>query len=142
MSDLVSMQVSPEIIKPIVEAKIKDAIASALGGPDAIVEQVVKQVLTQKVSANGNVSSYSSDNKYTWIDAVVTSQIREAVQTQIKEQMTVVNGVIQEEVKKFLQSKKGSSHIAQLLCSSMANSIGNLYRTTVNVSFQDTSNED
>lgn len=135
MSDLVSMQVSPEIIKPIIEAKIKEAISAALGGPDAIVKEVVNRVLTQKVSANGSVSSYSSDNKYNWIDAVVTKQIEEAVKVQITEQISSAGGLIQKEVEKFLQSKKGSSHIATLLCASMASSIGSMYRTTVKVQF-------
>ncbi|MGJ1499658.1 hypothetical protein ACR79R_20265 [Sphingobacterium spiritivorum] len=139
MSDLVSMQVSPEIIKPIIETKIKEAIAAALGGPDAIVKEVVTRVLTQKVNSKGNVSSYSSDNKYNWIDAVVTTQIEEAVKEQIKDQMIKANGLIQKEVEKFLLSKKGSSQIASLLCSSMANSIGSLYRTSVKVEFSEIS---
>lgn len=139
--NLVSMQVSPEIIKPIVEAKIKEAISSALGGPDAIVKEVVDRVLTQKVNSSGGVSSYSSDNKYTWMDVVVTKQIEEAVKKQIEEQIQNANGLIQKEVEKYLQSKKGSSEIASLLCASMAKSIGRLYTTTVKVQFKENEND-
>lgn len=136
-NNLVTMNVSPDIIKPIVETKIKEAIAAALGGSDSIVKHVVEQVLHSRVNDKGNVSSYSSDNKYTWLDIVITNQIKDIVRETLQEQIKDVSGNIKKEIEKFLQSKKGSSNIASLLCASMADSIGSNYNSYVEVKFSE-----
>lgn len=142
MSDLVSMNISPDIIKPIVQAKINEAIAAALGGPESIVASIVDRVLATKVNEHGNVGSYSSDNKYTWLDAVVSKQIKEAVTIAVKEEIINSSSQIKSAIKKHIQSKQGSSDLADLLLSSLTKSIENQYRTTVSVEFKKQSSND
>jgi len=84
MSD-VNLTISKEVVTPIVEAKIKEAILLALGGGDVLIDKVVNNILTQKVAANGTVSNYSSDNKYSWMEIAVTNSINNAARLAIQE---------------------------------------------------------
>lgn len=107
--DTVSLQISKDIVNPIIETKVKEAILEALGGRDKVVQAVIQEVLTRKCSANGTVSQYSGDNKFTWLDVVVTKQIREAVETELKAIIAQSSNEIKAELIRQLQTKKGAS---------------------------------
>lgn len=126
MSDQnVTLQIGKEIVTPIVEAKIKGAIAEALGGTGAIVEMVVDQIINQKVNSDGKVSSYGSDNKFTWLDVTVTNKIKEAVKEELTNQISLSAQSIKAELIKQIQTKKGSSLVAQALLSGLQGTFNN-----------------
>ena len=81
----VQLTISKEVVTPIVEAKVKEAVLAAMGGADEIVKNVLNGILTQKVGSDGRVSSYSTDNKYSWLDIVLTKQIKESAEQAIRE---------------------------------------------------------
>lgn len=81
--DLVSLTVDKEIIAPIVEKHLKLAILEAFGGQDEIIGKIIKEILHKKVDEKGQVSSYSSDNKYSWIDITLRNTIEKAVRTEL-----------------------------------------------------------
>ena len=132
MSD-VQLTISKEIVNPIVEAKVKEAILAAMGGADQIVENAVKGILTQKVNSEGKVSNYSSDNKYSWIDIILTKQIKEYAEQAIKETLGKNSLVIKDELIKQLQSKKGSSIAAKALLDAMSGSFSKNWRSNINI---------
>lgn len=114
MDNNVSLTISKDIVNPIVEAKIKEAIIAAMGGSQEIIEKVVQQILTQKVDAMGKVSSSSYD-KLSWLDFMVTKKIEEAVKVEIAELITQSASNIKDALIKNLQSKKGSNLVAKAL---------------------------
>jgi uncharacterized phage protein gp47/JayE len=139
--DTVSLQISKDIVTPIVETKIKEAILEAMGGKEKVIQSVVNEVLTRKVSANGNVSQYSSDNKFTWIDVIVTQQIRTAVEAEVKSITAQASSTIKDELIKQLQSKKGASKVAEALLSSLNGSFASVYSSKFNISFKSKGDE-
>ena len=132
----VSLTISKDIVNPIVETKIKEAILSAMGGQDEILKKILDQIMYQKVNSEGRVSSYSSENKYPWIDILISQKIQDAVKLAITELFTTKQDVIKAEIIKKLMSKTGAEKFASALLS--ANSqIANKYATKITVSFGD-----
>jgi hypothetical protein len=129
----VSLTISKEIVTPIVEAKIKEAIIEALGGANEVVARVVNTVLHQKVGADGKVSSYSSENKFDWLDVIVSSQLREAVTKELQAQISKSTEVIKDELIRALQTKKGATGVANALLSGLEQTFAQTWTSTVNV---------
>lgn len=132
MSD-VQLTIGKEIVNPIVEAKIKEAILSALGGGEQLIAKVVDQILKQKVNEKGSVSSYSHDNKFTWLDVVLTNQINEIARDAIKEEISKNSQVIKEALVKNLQSKKGANLVANALLDAMNGSFTQSWRSSIKI---------
>lgn len=129
----VQLTISKEIVTPIVEAKIKEAILAAMGGKESLIEGVVNAIISKKVDKNGKVSSYSHDNKYTWLDIVVTEQIHKATEEAIKEVIANQSENIKEAIIKQLQSKKGASLAAQALIDSLNGTFSKSWLSTIKV---------
>ena len=71
----VSLSISKELVNPIIQAKINEAIISALGGQDELIRKSVDAIMNTKVNDQGKVSSYSSDNKYTMLEIIAKNKI-------------------------------------------------------------------
>lgn len=132
MSDL-NFSISKDIVNPIVEAKIKDAIASALGGSELLMAKAIESVLYQKVDASGKVSSYSSDNKHTWLDIVVTKQIEEAIKKELTSAISETSVKIKDALVAHLQTKKGANLVAAALIDGMNDTFKNNWNSKVSV---------
>lgn len=132
MSD-VQLTISKEVVAPIVEAKIKEAILGALGGKESVIEKVVNEILNKKVSSNGTLSSYSSDNKYSWIDIVLTKTIQEQTEAAIKEHLATASIPIKEAIIKNLQSKKGAEMAAQALLSALNGTFQSSWTSSIKI---------
>lgn len=112
-SSLVNLSIPENVTKPIVAAKIQEAVLAALGGADKIVEGIIHRVCSEKVDPkDGKVSNYSSSNTMTWIDYHVTTIIEKAVNEELKKQLDAGALPIKDALIKVMQSKAGSSKIA------------------------------
>lgn len=131
----VNLTISKEIVTPIVQAKINEAIITAMGGSEQILAKVVQDVLTRKVDRDGKTSSYSSDNKHNWIDIVVTQQIHEAVKEAMTEILTSRKEQIRDAIKKQLSSQKGINAFAESLVSATAKTFESMYSSSISVEF-------
>lgn len=134
--DNVSLTISKDIVQPIVNAKINEAILLAMGGSEFLIAKVVEQVFTQKVNQDGHISTYNSDNKYNWIDAVVTKTIKEATTIAINEIISTKQDLIKNEIIKQMSSKKGIEGFATQLLSGVSK-ITESYYSKVIVEFKD-----
>lgn len=109
--------ISQELVKTIVETHVKAAITEALGGGEQLINKVVTAIINQKVDKDGKVSSYSSENKYNWLDIVLTKQIQDLVVAEIKEQLLSMSSPIKKCIIKNLKTNEGAQAVADgLLC--------------------------
>lgn len=131
----VSLTISKEIVTPIVQAKVNEAIIAAMGGKDEIIEKVVSLILNQKVGYDGKVSTYSSDNKYSWLDMTVTKQIQEAVKVELKTVVSESTEQIKQALIKQLKSNKGANKVAEAIVSGLSQTFASEYRSSVSISF-------
>lgn len=133
----VNLTISKEIVNPIVEAKIRESLIAALGGQDELIKKVLDNIINQKVNGEGSVSSYSSDNKYTWLEITVSKQMREATKSALLEMLQERHEEIKVEIKKQLSSKKGIEKFASAMLDAQASKISEKYNTKIDISFND-----
>lgn len=136
MAGDVSITVSQEIVAPILEAKIKAAIAHAMGGEEELLNKVLNTILFQKVTSDGKLSQYSSDNKYNWFDVIITKTIQEQVKEAVIEEVKLQSDVIKDFVKGQLKTAKGSSAVAEALVDAMNNSFANKWTSKFEINFK------
>lgn len=134
MENNVSLTISKEIVQPIVKAKIEEAILQAMGGGETLIKTVIESIFNRKVNSEGNVSTYSGDNKYNWLEVVVTNQIKIAVQDSVKDLLANRQNEIKAAITKQLSSKKGIEAFAQALIEGTGK-ISERYQSSVEVKF-------
>jgi len=130
----VNLTISKDIVNPIVQAKINEAIIAAMGGGQELINKVVTSILNEPVASDGKKSNYQSDNKYRWIDLAVTSQIQAAVKEAITEILSSRKDEIKQAIVKQLSNRKGIEQFAEALLNGTAK-LSELYRQTINVNF-------
>lgn len=135
-NNLINLGISPELVKPIVEQHIKAAITEAFGGSEKVIEKVINGILTQKVTANGSVSNYNSENKFNWIDVVLTNTIREVAKEAIKEEVTKNTSVIKDAIIEQLRSKEGSDKVASAILDCINDTFKDSWRSNITISLE------
>lgn len=129
----ISLTISKEIVNPIVNAKIQEAILSAMGGGDILIAKAVDYLFNQKVDSNGKISTYQSDNKYTWLEVNVTNQIRKAVEDATKEVLLSRQDILKAAIIKQLSSKKGIEQLAEAI---IKGTMPQQYSSRIDVKFE------
>lgn len=109
-----TFQIPKEIINPIIQAHVNDAVIKALDGPGQIVTRAIAGVLQTKVDSNGKPSSYNSDRDRTWIDWVIGDCIQKAARDAIEQTLSKHTDRIREEITAQL-AKKNSPLVKQLI---------------------------
>lgn len=135
-SSLVNLSIPQSVTQPIVAAKIQEAVLAALGGSEQIISAVIKQICETKVNSSGQVSSYSSDNKFSWLDYHVTEVIQKEVKQEIQNQLAIGSQAIKEELIRQLQTKKGASKVAEGLLSSLNGTFAQSWSSKIEISFE------
>lgn len=115
MADTIDIKVSQDLVKPIIEEKMKAAIVEALGSGKEIIEQVVDRILKDKVGSDGQKSRYDSDNKYTFIDMTLRNAIQESCKESLKEFVAQYKEQIKAEIERQLKTKKGMDKFSAAL---------------------------
>lgn len=135
---LVNLSIPENVTKPIIAAKIQEAITVAMGGADKIIAGVVKQICETRVNpSNGRVdTSYSSNNTMPWMDYHVTQLLQDAIREELSKQIKDVAGPVKDELIKQIQSKKGAQNIATALLASLNGSFGSEYTSKIEVKFE------
>lgn len=131
--NLINLGISPELVKPIVEQHIKAAITEAFGGSEKVIENVIHGILTQKVNESGTISSYSGDNRFNWIDVVLTKTIQEVAKEAIKEEISKSASVIKGVIVEQLRSKEGADKVATAILDCMNDTFKDSWRSNIQI---------
>ena len=134
-NNLMSLNLSADMIKPIIEKTIQANVLSALNGWEGVVTDMVNTVLTTKVDKNGVISCYSSENRYTWIEVNLNRRIKELVEGEVKKQIEESAEAIREAVRKQITSKAGSNAVAKAVVDGLIGSFEKSWNSTINISF-------
>ena len=134
MSDL-EMKVSGNLVREIVEAKIKTAIVSELGDTDELVAKAVDMLMRIKVNDEGKVSDYSSYNKYSLIEGLTRAAFRKAVREAVCEWVAAKEPEIEEAVARELEKRSGG--IARLLVDGLEGALKKEWRLNIEASLSD-----
>lgn len=135
--DNVNIQLSKDLIAPIIENKVKMAVIEAMGDSKTLISNVVETVLSLKVDEHGKRGQYDSYNKYTFIDIVLKQAIENACREAIKEFINENTEKIKEETKRQLCTKKGMGAFVDSFLRGMLRASESDYRFKAEFSFND-----
>lgn len=130
-----SLNLSADMIKPIIEKTIQANVLSALNGWEGVVTDMVNAVLTTKVDKNGNISDYSSENRYSWVEVNLNRRIKELVEDEVKKQIEKSADAIRDAVRKQITSRAGSNAIAKAVVDGLIGTFEKSWNSTINISF-------
>ena len=136
MSDKdVSLVLSSEVVKPIIEAKVSGAIREALGDNGGqILKSVIDRILGQKYNATGEVDTYASRNAYTIVDVLAMRSIHNAVNEIIEEWVKEHQPAIKKALEKQLTYKRGA--VAKTLIDGLVESLSSTWSFQVKVNLE------
>ena len=134
-SDVVSLEVGADVVRPIIEKRIAAAIAEELGGAEAMIEKMVASALSVKVNRDGFVSKYSSDNKCDFVEAVTGKTIRGAAQEAMKQWAKDNSQKIKDAIIKEMMKPTSCRKLAKAFAEAATNSIAISWKPTINVEF-------
>lgn len=108
MSDnnIVSMNINESLIKPIVEAQMKQAILDNMGDVKSYMEQLISIALNAECNIEGRTDCSSWDKKYTYIDVLINNAIRSAAREAVKEFMEQETKTFKKAFRNYLKQKQ------------------------------------
>ncbi len=116
MEKSVSLNVDQEIVKSIVKKEIEAAIVAQFNKTPDMIHHVVSAALAQKVTANGTVSSYASDNRNDIIEVLS----RKAIMGLAKEAITEFVKEKKDEIKKALVKEMQKPKTARVMANALS----------------------
>lgn len=136
MSDtqMVSMNVDPEVVESIIRKSIQTSLLAAMGSDSdkgAILDAIVMSSMKTKVDQNGKISQYSSDNKYDYLEWKVQSVIRGATARALEEFVESKHSTFKKAIKKSIEAN--SATIADGLVKAFAESAADQWRFKVDL---------
>ncbi len=120
MNDPVSLSVSPEIIKPIIQAKIQAAIIDALGGNATLIQNSVLAIMNAKVDSNGKFSSNGYGSEKPLITWLCEELVKRSAEEAVREYFSTKKSLLVKEFEKQFAARKKS--IAEKMVDGIFNS--------------------
>ena len=119
--EMVSLSVSNEMVRSVLDQQISAAIVAALGDSDRLLENVVSLALNQKVDKDGKPCGYGE--KYAFVDVMAKHSVQDAAKEAMKTWLTENSEKIKEAVIKEMKKPKRVNSIAKAFADAVENSI-------------------
>ena len=131
MNEMAKIELSKDIIEPIVRAQLHASILAALGRSDQLIAGVVQTIMNTQVDSDGKASHYSGRRPLiTWM---AEKAIKEEALSAIKDWFNDNRESLRREILAAL--KRNQKSMAEKFVMGMCESATNSYRTTVNIVF-------
>lgn len=103
---LPTLQIPQDVIEPIIEAHVRDAVLRAFDGYKPAVDALIGQILNVKVNEYGQpVSGYAAERAPKWIDWALGDALRSAVKKALIEKVDALRGKLEQHIAAELQKK-------------------------------------
>lgn len=131
MNEMAKIELSKEIIEPIIRAQLHASITAALGRSDQLIAQVVQTVMNIKVDEKGQTSSYSYARPLiTWM---AEDAIKQAAHEAIKEWFVEKRSEIKAEI--ITSLKKNMKGMAENFVLGLTNGIMAQHHSNITLTF-------
>ena len=134
--NMINLGINEDMVKPILEKQIQAAIMANIGDVDQLFEMVIKKALSVKVDRDGNVSKYSSDNNYDFLEVLTGNAIRKAATEAIREYVNENQETLKNVLKKEMEKKSNQSKLIEAFVEAATRSFDYRYHFSANVSIQ------
>lgn len=132
----IDMKVNQEYITSVVKQMVQAGIVQALDEKNALTSSIINEILNKKVDKDGNVSNYSSENKYTLLDSCINKMIREETKNVLNETADELRPKLRSAIKKAIFNEATFDKCAEVFVDCMLKNLDSNWHTTFNVEFK------
>lgn len=131
-----NLNVSQEFIANTLKNAVSMAIANALDQKDKCLQNIIESALSVKVNESGKISTYSSENRYSFVEYYVRNAIMEEAKEVLKEVVAERKNELHKMLKKQLSSAKFANAFMETFVGGMLGAFESTYRSNINISFE------
>lgn len=135
--NMMNLQLSEDMIKPIIENHIKAGIMEALGGSEQLLSKLVSQIINTRVDKNTGKPTDYSYNSIALFDYYFTQAVTDTIREAINEQIKKKTGTIKKAIIESLKSDEGANKIANSLLSAFEGTLQKSWTSTINIDIKD-----
>lgn len=136
-NNMVSLKVDEKMVSQILEKQIQAAIVAQLGSQEQLISKAVNVALSKKVSKDGTVSRYDSDNTHDFLEVLASKSIREAATEALKEWLATNREKVKDAVLKELEKPNRQRSIAVAYADAIENSLKCNWNMSCNIQFKE-----
>ncbi len=129
------LKVDQDYIEEAVKQTVLMGIAEGLNEKNGVTSQIVKMVLETRVNNKGEISSYSSDNKYTLLEYYVRKMIEEVTAEEMKNMVNEHRDEIAKTIRAELQKKVNYTKFVDRFIDNIATAISDSWCPKIEVNF-------
>ena len=131
-ADTVDVRVGADLIRPIVEAKVRAAVVEGLGKQEDLMQAVISAVISMKVDRDGKPGQgYSQDQ--TLLHYLCTKAIRETAEAAVREWIVTQQTKPKAELTRQLDRQK--PQLAEAMVLGLGEALKNAWKFNVDVVF-------
>lgn len=131
-----SLEISQDYIDNLTKDLLTQSLIETLDAKNTIVEGIVSQILSVKVNEDGKIDSWSSANKYTFLEYLVRKMIRDEVKSVAEEVLNEKRDDIRKAIRREMSNKATIDKFCNAFFSSVVDGLENRYKTTIDVTVE------
>lgn len=131
----VDLNIDHDFLSDVVRQVAIASIAEAMDKENHIVEAIVRQVMRQKVNAEGKPARYSSEEQYTLLEYYVRKMLTDEVRSQVVAIVDEKRPEIAEMVGAELRKEATCQSFTNAFIGSLSEALENQWRPCIEISF-------
>lgn len=128
-----SLEISQDFIDNVAKDLLTESLIKTLDGSNKMVQQIISDILSVKVDKTGRVSSYSYDNKQTYLQYLVNDMIKNEVKEVAEEVLKERRAEIRKVIRDTMSKKATLDKFYDAFFSSVVENLNSTWATTINV---------
>ena len=136
---MATLEIPKDVLDPIINAHVTKALTEAFGNGGAILQDVVRKVLTTKVDSRGEPDRYNSRDAMPTIEWMAREALKEAAREAVKQALVEHKDLMKAAIVRELtrSQSKMLRELASTLVEGVAKAAANGYRLTVAIKDND-----
>lgn len=140
MANMMSLNISDEVIKAAVKEEVQAGIVKALGNPEIIVRDAIHEMTNKYVDSNGEFVKKDTWRAVPYFDWLAKNTIEKTVKEEIEKYINENREEFAKEIRRQLQSTNFKESIAASFLKSLSDIAESSWQMPINVSFKQPEN--
>lgn len=136
MANMMSLNISDEVIKAAVKEEVQAGIVKALGNPEIIVRDAIHEMTDKYVDDRGEFVGKNNYRAIPYFDYLAKSTIEQTVKEEIEKYINENREEFAKEIRKQLQHTNFRKNVAASFLKSLSGLAESTWKMPISVSFE------
>lgn len=136
MANMMSLNISDEIIKAAVREEVNAGIVKALGNPEIVVRDAIHEMTDKYVNSKGEFVEKDSWRSIPYFDWLAKNTIEKTVKEEIEKYINENREEFAKEIRKQLQSTNFKENVAASFLKTLSGIAESSWKMPIRVSFE------